>query len=174
MGKQMTGRELKVHRQKRHRVAGHYLALQAWMRRLDCIVLVREELEVFLDRERIRKEHVEHFATDVAPWFPHTKVFYLETKARPVNSLFLSRFPFPKSSSGSLETKARIAMINRTDGAPKTGRFSERKDANELPSHEKMVAYLNALAGGSKVSPLKSEIKAARLSVMQPVVFEKL
>src|SRR2546425_367851 len=55
---------------RQHRVIGHFLALQAWRRAVDCIVLERQHLESFLGLERFKRARQEWLMTDLLPWFP--------------------------------------------------------------------------------------------------------
>ena len=48
-----------------HRIIGHYLAVQAWLRGLDCIVLVRGDLQTFLALERFKGTRVDWLQEDL-------------------------------------------------------------------------------------------------------------
>jgi hypothetical protein len=134
----VTKSEVKESRQRRHRIIGRYLAIQAWLRGFDCIVLTREHLKTFLDRENIWEEHIKAFTTDINPWFRDHKLYRLNNANRPVHSLFLFRLK-------------RNAEINREAETAKTGRFSKFDDAREIPSQADMVLCLEGIASGLKV-----------------------
>jgi hypothetical protein len=60
---------------RQHRILGHYLAVQAWIKGLDCGVLLRKDLEKFLDLERFKKTRIEWLCEDLMPWFKHHYIF---------------------------------------------------------------------------------------------------
>ena len=60
---------------RQHRVFGQYLALQAWIRGLECIVLERRDLENYLKLERLKEARVDWFKDDLLPWFPHQETY---------------------------------------------------------------------------------------------------
>ncbi len=98
---------------RQHRVIGHFLALQAWTRGVDCIVLQREHLESFLGLERFKRARQEWLMEDLRPWFPHQqKIRRFGTKSS-LASLFLSRVSldehFPRGPP--MTTAQRIAKL---------------------------------------------------------------
>jgi hypothetical protein len=52
---------------RRHHIIGHYLAVQAWIRGLDCIVLDRADLEFFLGLQRFKSVRVTWLREDLRP-----------------------------------------------------------------------------------------------------------
>ncbi len=99
---------------RQHRVIGHFLALQAWTRGVDCIVLQREHLESFLGLERFKRARQEWLMEDLRPWFPHQqKIRRFGTKSS-LASLFLSRVSldehFPRGPP--MTTAQRIAKFH--------------------------------------------------------------
>src|SRR6266851_4509070 len=98
---------------RQHRVIGHFLALQAWTRGVDCIVLQREHLESFLGLERFKRARQEWLMTDLLPWFPHQVKIHRHGTPSSLASLFLSRVSldehFPR---GSMGTAKRVAKLN--------------------------------------------------------------
>ena len=135
-----------------HRIIAHYLAVQAWLRGLDCIVLVREDLESFLALERFKGTRVAWLQEDLMPWFPHQKAYYKTGVPSSIRSLFLSRVPIEKHlPTGSMTTEARICGM--AEDAPQTERFTTKSDRSQVPSHAKMVSKLSVLAAGLDAPP---------------------
>ncbi len=132
---------------QQHRIIAHYLAVQAWMRGLDCIVLVRDDLEAFLELERFKSTRVEWLKEDLKPWFPYQTAYYKTSAPSSIHSLFLARVPIEKHlSDGSMTTEERIRRM--ADGSPRTERFTTKYDGSQIPSHAKMVSTLSVLAAG--------------------------
>lgn len=130
-----------------HRIIGHYLAVQAWVRGLDCIVLVRGDLETFLALERFKSARVDWLQEDLKPWFPHQVPFYKTGAPSSMHSLFLSRVPIKKHlPMDSMTTEERIRQMS--EGAPRTERFTNKSDGSQVPSRAKMVSKLSVLAAG--------------------------
>lgn len=131
---------------RQHRVIGHYLALQAWHRGLDCIVLNRTDLERFLGLKRFKKERIDWLRADLKPWFPFQKPYYLKRSKSSIHSLFLSRADLTQYlPAGMMTTEERITGMK--PGSPKTELFSEY-DKVPIPSQAEMVSYLALLAAG--------------------------
>jgi hypothetical protein len=130
-----------------HRIIGHYLAVQAWVRGLDCIVLVRDDLESFLALKRFKSARVRWLKEDLKPWFPHQTAYYKTNAPSSIHSLFLSRVPIKKHlPRGSMTTEERIRGMAK-DG-PRTERFTTRYDGSQVPSRRKMISKLSVFAAG--------------------------
>ncbi len=78
---------------RQHRVLGQYLAMQAWVRGLDCIALEKRDLEHYLGLERLKGTRFEWFRDDVTPWFPHQETYEISGRENSLHSLFLARVP---------------------------------------------------------------------------------
>lgn len=133
---------------RQHRVLGHFLVVQAWLRGLDCIVLVRRDLEVFLDLKRFKGTRVEWLRADLEPWFPHQVVYNLATAASSLHALFLSRVSVESFLPlGDMGTDERIAGV--MPGGPKIDRLTDEKDYSLNPPTERdIVRYLAILDSG--------------------------
>jgi hypothetical protein len=132
---------------RQHRIIGQYLAVQAWLRGLDCIVLVRSDLEVFLGLERFKNARVQWLKEDLTPWFPYQQPYYKTNSPSSIHSLYLSRVQIEKFlPSGKMTTDDRIARMK--SDAPRTQRFSSGANGRQVPSNTKMVSYLAVLAAG--------------------------
>lgn len=132
---------------RQHRVLSHYLAIQAWVRGLDCIVLVRDDLERFLGLKRFKSIRIEWLREDMKPWFPNQVAYYRTNAASSIHSLFLSRIPIEKHlPGGSMTTDQRISRMKA--GAPSTARFSKTRSRSQIPDEKEIVAELAVLAAG--------------------------
>lgn len=133
---------------RQHRVLGHFLAVQSWVRRLDCIVLVRKDLEVFLGLERFKTQRIRWLKQDLKPWFEFQEAYFLTRSPASLSSLFLSRVPISVHlPSGSMTTDDRIK--NMPKGAPRTERFtSVHKSGHRAPNEADIVKYLAVLDSG--------------------------
>ena len=143
--------ELDPHREscrRQHRVLGNYLAMEAWSRGIDCIVLVRPDLEKFLGLKRFKSARIKWLRSDLKPWFPHQDAFYKTTAPSSISSLYLSRLSLsghlPK---GSMTTDKRIARMG--SDAPTTEYFS--KPGATLHTEAEIIAYLATLAAGLEI-----------------------
>jgi hypothetical protein len=128
-----------------HRLIGHYLAMQAWIRKLDCIVLTRADLEKFLGLSKFKSARVKWLTSDLEPWFPHQVPYYKSGAPSSIHSLFLSRVPIqPHLPKGTMTTQTRIQKLPPT--APPTGLLS--KGIYRVPSEERMITYSALLSAG--------------------------
>lgn len=106
---------------KEHRLIGHYLAVQAWINGLDCIVLERDDLEVLFDLQKFKDIRVEWIKEDLMPWFSGFRAFYYSGKSP--STLYLSRINMsPYLPKGAMTTDNRIEKLSPK--APKTALFS--------------------------------------------------
>jgi hypothetical protein len=141
---------MEAHREscrRQHRVLGHFLAVQAWLRGLDCIVLERRELETFLGLRRFKSERVKWLRADLKPWFPFQEPYYKSGAESSLHSLFLARVEIqPWLPDGSMTTAKRIQQM--PEGAPNTEMFSNWKLGFKAPTESDMVRYLAILDSG--------------------------
>src|SRR5215471_12141353 len=130
-----------------HRIIGHFLAVPAWMRGLECIVLVRDDLEAFLGLKRFKTARVRWLMEDLKPWFPSQTPYYKTTSPSSIHSLFLARVPMKEHLPvGSMTTAERIADMDAR--APRTERLTTKDDGSEVPSLPKIVSMLSVSAAG--------------------------
>jgi len=136
---------------RRHRIVGHYLAITAWIRGVDCIVLDRNDLQSLLSISNTGTDRVDQFVKDIKPWFKYDKPYYKPKSKTFVRSLFLSRASLdsylPKGLMGIDERIARAATAN---GELKIERFSNIRGSNPIPAEMDMVSNLALLAAGIK------------------------
>lgn len=132
---------------RQHRVLGHFLAIQAWLRGVDCLVLEREDLEAFLDLRRFKKERVRWVQEDLRPWFPYQYQIEQGNSGFSLHSLFLSRVPIESwIADGVLTTEQRLAAFPKR--APKAERFSAGSGGSRLVNESDVVRYLALLDSG--------------------------
>lgn len=132
---------------RQHRVLGHFLAIQAWLRGVDCLVLEREDLEAFLGLRRFKEERVRWLQADLRPWFPHQYVIEQGSTWFSLHSLYLSRVPIEKwIPEGNLTTEQRLAAFARH--APKAQQFSPMTGSPSLVDERDVVRYLALLDSG--------------------------
>ncbi len=145
--------------QRQHRVLGHYLAVHAWLRGLDCVALDREDLEVYLGLERFKSERVKWLIEDLKPWFPHNSAFYKSSAESSLHSVYLSRVKIGSwLPAGTLTTPKRIAKIG--PNAPKTAVLFQPGPGKKRVQETDVVRYLAVLDSGL-ASPLGGDAAAA-------------
>ena len=133
--------------QRQHRVLGHYIAVQAWLRGLDCIAVERQDLEKYLDLERFKSERIKWLLDDLKPWFPYNSAFYKSSAQSSLHSLFLSRVKIGKwLPTATMTTAQRIAKI--AEDAPKTALFFEPGAGKKRVQEADVVRYLAILDSG--------------------------
>lgn len=133
--------------QRQHRVLGHYLAVQAWLRGLDCIAVEREDLETYLGLERFKSERIKWLLHDLKPWFPHNSPFYKSTAESSLHSLFLARVKIGAwLPTSTLTTAQRIAKIPQD--APKTALLFTPEAGKKRVQESEVVRFLAILDSG--------------------------
>ncbi len=131
---------------RKHRVLGHYLAIQAWLRKLDCIVLLRGDLKYFLGLKKLNGIRIGWLKDDLKPWFPFQKAYYKSNATSSINSLYLSRIDIATHlHKESMTTDQRISRL-ATD-APKTEKFLA-KTSFKPPSEDDIVSILTLVTAG--------------------------
>jgi hypothetical protein len=99
---------------RQHRVLGHYLAVQAWLRGLDCIAVDRQDLEAYLGLERFKSERIKWLLEDLKPWFPHNSAYYKSNAESSLHSVFLARVKIGSwLPTATMTTAQRIAKISK-------------------------------------------------------------
>lgn len=139
------------HYRRQHRIVGHYLALTAWIRGLDCIVLDRGDVQSLLRVSNTGDDRVKQFVADIKPWFQFHKPYYKPGSKTFLRSLFLSRASLdPYLPKGRMGVDQRISRAITANEALKIERFSNIRGSNPVPSETEMVSYLALLAAGIK------------------------
>ena len=133
--------------QRQHRVLGHFLAIQAWLRGLECFAIERSQLEVFLGLERFKSQRIRWLKQDLAPWFPHQVAFFRSNAESSLSTLYIARVPIESwFSEESLTTEERIAELD--DNAPKTEVFSAPPKGRRYLKKADIAQYLALLDSG--------------------------
>lgn len=130
---------------RRHqRIIAHYLALVAWIRGLDCIVLERSVLRQLLGLRQFKSTRVEWLMEDMSSWFAFIEAFYSTRAKSSIHSLWLSRIDLSDLPKGSLSTLNRIEFAS--ENGLRAGVFANH--AREVSRLEEMVGHLALLADG--------------------------
>jgi hypothetical protein len=146
------------HYRRLHRIVGHYLALTAWTRDLDCIVLDRDDVQSLLNISNTGEDRVRQFVADVQPWFKFSKPYYKPGSKTYLRSLFLSRVSLDSYlPKGRMGVDQRIARATTANGTLKIERFVSIRNSDPIPSEEDMVSYLALLAAGVKTPTQKTK-----------------
>jgi hypothetical protein len=133
--------------QRQHRVLGHFLSIQAWLRGVECLVLDRRDVEAFLVLERLKKERINWLREDVQPWFPFQHAYERDSSGYSLHSIYVSRTPIEKwLPEGSMTTAARLAAMRR--GSPKCEVFVEPPSGHRRLNELDVAKYVALLNGG--------------------------
>jgi hypothetical protein len=145
---------------RQHGMLGQYLAMQAWVRGLECIVLQRRDLEYFLGLERFKSTRVQWLREDLTPWFPHQEAHHKTGAPSSIHSLYLSRVSMgPHLPPGSMTVDVRLQKMSAT--APKTEMFLAQGPWRP-PTEQAIVSQLAVISAGLAVPqdyPAKRRIK---------------
>lgn len=136
--------------QRQHRVLGHFLAIQSWLRGIDCIAIERDDLKSFLGLMKLEQVRVEWVLEDLSPWFPFNNVYELSGAAQSLHSIYFSRLEiesFLNQNAKTMPSEARIKAL--PVGAPKTQLFFSNPKNNLVRLTEiDVVKYLAILDSG--------------------------
>jgi hypothetical protein len=142
---------------RQHQIVGNYLAIQAWLAKLDCIVLNRNDLESFMKLKRFKSIRVEWLKSDLAPWFPYKEAYYKTGALASIHSLFLSRVPIKQFlPTGSMTTSDRIKGMEKD--SPPT-KLLEKAVKEPLYDEGAIIAKLSLFASGVDAPPRPSKYK---------------
>lgn len=134
---------------RQHRVVGHYLALQAWLRGVDCVVLDRKDIQALFHITNTGEDRIKQFRADIAPWFRVFRPFYPKSSRTLIRSLFLSRVGLNADVlKGLMTTDQRITKMRTADGSLKIERFSSWFNSSDIPKEVDMVSDLVSYATG--------------------------
>ncbi len=132
---------------RQHRLIAHYLALQAWLRGLECIVLSRADLMRFFDLARFKSARIKWLQADIKPWFPHQEGYYKSSSPSSIHSLFLARVPIdPHLPRGSMPTSDRIRRM--APNSPRTEPFIPFGAVAVAPNEDEILRELTFLTTG--------------------------
>jgi hypothetical protein len=94
---------------RQHRTAANYLAMLAWCKGADCIVLDRPVMMRIFGVERFKQSRLEWLRDDMRPWFPKIQVMGRNTTA----AVYLSRIDLDRWMSGSKLDSERVALMQK-------------------------------------------------------------
>jgi hypothetical protein len=165
MLKSQTKNAAEPHRElcrRQHRLLGHYLALYAWVKNLDCVALSRQHLQSFLGIERFKTSRLEWLKEDIKPWFSFTTDFWRGGGLNPTfASIFLSRISLDGVlPAGAMTTEQRIAKIATC--ALRAGLFQLKKRAKAkgpFPAEGEIIAFLAKVSVGIEPPTLIDNLK---------------
>jgi len=132
------------HYRRTNRVLGQFLATEAWLRGVDCLVLTRHGLVSYLGLERLKSARVDWLREDLKPWFPYQEVFYALRSDSSLYDIFLSRIPIEDHIPSNARTTTD-SVAKMKSHAPVTQIFSFEK---RLSTEAQIVAYLTQLSAG--------------------------
>jgi hypothetical protein len=96
---------------RRHRLLGSYLALYAWEKKVDCVVLVRDQLVPFLEMGSLPESRIKWVIDDVYKLFPFHSVVW-DNKGKKVEALYLSRQQIPANAwQNGLSTEEYVEAL---------------------------------------------------------------
>lgn len=125
---------------------GHYLAIQAWVKGLDCLVIKRSQLANFLGLERFKGRRIEWLREDLIPWFEY---FYDLYSLGSFSGVYLSRKRFPRPlGSKSMNDKQRINALSEVSIVA--------AELESMPKEEEVVSLPALWAVGLKI-PISEE-----------------
>ncbi|RKG66339.1 hypothetical protein D7V80_20075 [Corallococcus sp. CA054B] len=129
---------------RQHCIFGHFLGVEAWRRGLDCIVVERKDLAIYLGIKKFKSARVEALLEDLAPWFWFKKPYYRTNAPDSLSSIFLARVPIEEHlPRGSMRARTRVKKME--EGAPTTELLN--MDGKPL-TEEQIVTQLARLAAG--------------------------
>ena len=132
---------------RQHRIYAHYLALYAWVRKIDCLIINRQQLLKLLNLKAIKQARMAWFEEDVRPWFPELHTMWASSNDERLSSVILSRHPVPPSAlQGSMTTEMRIVCLVE-EGIP-AGTFLGGQYRGPLPNQKDIVSVISLLAAG--------------------------
>jgi len=137
----MTVRPNEIYRnacRRSHRILGSYLALLAWKKEVDCVIVAQDELFDYLGIKAMRKQRLRWLVHDIKDLFPHAQALYRSTRGHV--STYLSRLKFPAGAFDErMYDDERVHVLR--EGGLRTVDIS-------LPSEDRMAAFLAFTAIG--------------------------
>ena len=142
---------------RQHRIIGHFLATEAWLKGLDCVAIQRQVLKQLLGIERFKSERITWLKTDLEPWFPYQQRMWFHS-GRTLGTIYLSRADLDCLPLGIMSDEARIARIPSFGPRAKLLYASDRA---RIPSAE-VIAKKLALYGAGLLQPKTLKKKIVR------------
>jgi hypothetical protein len=134
----MTDKQHREYCQRQHRIVRNWLASQAWLRGIDCIVITSENIKGLFKLKKLEYSRIADFIKDVKPWFRYSKKIWTGRSPSGIfQFVFLSRVEI--SISGNELTFPSSQQRNLPPKEIK-GKITELKDS--LPRIE-LLEFLN-------------------------------
>ena len=133
----------------------------AWKAGLDGVVLMLDDIREFFGIYNTGTR-IFQIVSDIAPWFKHYKIYYLDKSDTQVHYLFLSSsdlepyLPTGRSLSQSKMPKRNVVqkvLAGMDQNAPKLKLFSSLVE--EMPKQSDIIADLALFTAGVKTRKLK-------------------
>lgn len=129
------------HCRRTHRILGQYLAIEAWLRGVDCLVIERYELLRYLGLEKLHGARHDWIQLDLKPWFPYPDFSVDNTK---LEAMFLSRVPIENHmDSFAASTEDRVETLGHSGIVVQIFSFGPK-----LSTEAQIVGYLAQLSAG--------------------------
>lgn len=152
---------LNLHREycrRQQRTLGHWLATEAWLRGVDCIVIEAADVLSFLGLDRFKSARAAWLEDDLRPWFPY-QIFRPAPGSTPSTpDLYLSRFPIEEFVHGG-PMKADDWIAQLPTNALRAENFSAR---GRFPSEEEIVGDLAKLSAGLASPKRRKRVRKRR------------
>src|SRR6266542_3615398 len=127
-----------------HRLLGTYLAMTAWVRKVDCVILSRAELLPYLGVGRMKNRRVDWLKADVGKLVPNADNL-VEQKTGKYSTLYLSRLPFPEGCfQVPMSDQKRMKMLNEK---------GFKTAIVEIPQEAEIVTLLATTIHGLRIFP---------------------
>ncbi len=139
-GKEMTTEDTYRDANKRsHKLLGMYLALWAWRKDIDCVVLPRSRLLPYLGLQQMRNTRIDWLTEDVKDLFRYSWRT-VTTPTEVYGTLYLSRKAIPSSAKeGSMTDDRRIELLKKAGLSAAIA---------AIPPEEQIVSVLALMAHG--------------------------
>jgi hypothetical protein len=124
-----------------NRTLGAYLSMIAWVRKLDCVIVVRDDImEYWGLSSRIEDKRINKLKVDIAKYFPFVNSL-ITTGSRKRASIYMSRIQLPNEMMKiPLADMERAKILN--ENGIKTGAIKLISEAEAL---QKLISAIHGL-----------------------------
>jgi hypothetical protein len=168
-------KEMKESRERRTRILGAYIALKAWRKGFDCIVLSRTDQLNHFYMGNTPGNRTEQIAADIKLWFREHQIYHRAKSNTYVHYSFLLRKKDDKSHLRqvphlSLDKEPNERVVKKyieelNSKALKTALFSDL--VGKVPSDEDIISELALLSAGLEPS-IKKEVVTKPIQSKSP------
>ena len=153
---------------RQHRLLAHYLAIQAWIEKLDGFMVKREVLECLLGLQHFKKARLHWLIEDIKPWFEYHNNYY-QSQTNAFRSLCISRQQL-HLPTGSMTPDDRLHLMYMEASNPDSPNFRHcpqlRVLSTPTPHWHEIVGYLAVLADGL-ILPQPDELSRTDINRIQ-------